>query len=108
MGGGEDPRVTELGYGGGEFHPDTGLWDWYEDVPDAARGGARTLTWVEIFEQWPLIEATFAHEYPGVDLEDEVPRRTWRWFRVRLNHLLSTENALSRHFRAQEPPDEDD
>lgn len=106
MGGEPDPRVTELGYGCGDLDPDTGLYAWYEDVPDVARGGSRVLAWSEVFDQWPLIEACF-HLHYGVDLEREVDRRSWRWFRVRLSHLLNSDTALGQHFRAQERPDDE-
>lgn len=105
MGGVEDdPRVTDLGYGGGDFHPDTGLWDWYEDVPDLARGGAKALRWTEVFDQWVLVEGDFAR-YFRIDLEDELPRRSWRWFRVRVTHLLNGDTALRNHFRTREDVD---
>lgn len=105
MGREPDPRVTDLGYGCGEYHPETDLWDWYEDVPDVAHGGARRLSWTELFDQWALIEGAFAEVF-HLDLEDELHRRTWRWFRVRLNHLISTDSALSRHFRDREQPED--
>lgn len=107
MGGEQDPRVTELGYGCGDLNPDTGLYQWYEDVPDVARGGSRTLPWCELFEQWPLVEATFQQEL-GIDLSrrKSLRRMTWRAFRVRVTHLLSEDTALRRHFRAQEHPDD--
>jgi hypothetical protein len=107
VGGEQDPRITDLGYGCGDLDPDTGLYEWYEDVPDIARGGARALSWCDVFDQWPLVEACFHQEF-GIDLSRRKVRRrtTWRTFRVRVSHLLSEDTALRRHFRDQQRDDE--
>ncbi|GHE38826.1 hypothetical protein GCM10018785_05460 [Streptomyces longispororuber] len=49
-------------------------------------------------EQWPLIEADL-HEVYGIDVGTGVLRgRSWRWLKIRIPGLLSTESRLVRHF----------
>ncbi|MQT03856.1 hypothetical protein FF041_27910 [Streptomyces jumonjinensis] len=61
------------------------------------------MTWAALLEQWPLIEADL-HEVYGLDLSAPglMQARSWRWLRIRILGLLSTESRLARHF---EPPD---
>lgn len=65
--------------GQGEYDEATGLWEWYEE---------QGPSWADVLGQWAAIEADFASHY-GVDLSDELDRRTWRWFRVRLAGLMT-------------------
>lgn len=45
------------------------------------------------------------HEHYGVDLSSGImDQRSWRWFKVRMFGLLSTEGRLSRHFFPPEEP----
>ncbi|MFE1349104.1 hypothetical protein [Streptomyces sp. NPDC058757] len=57
-----------------------------------------------LLEQWALIEADL-HEVYGLDLSAPglLQQRTWRWLRVRILGLLSTECRLQRHFAPPEP-----
>jgi hypothetical protein len=55
-------------------------------------------TWVELAEQWDLIEADF-HEVYGIDLSDGcLDARTGRWLITRIQQLATTDCRLSRHF----------
>jgi hypothetical protein len=55
-------------------------------------------------EQWALIEADL-HETYGIDVGDRalLRARSWRWLRVRILGLLSTECRIQRHFAPPEP-----
>lgn len=57
----------------------------------------------EIFDQWVLLESDF-HEFYGVDLEQVLRERSWRWFRTRVVGLFSCDSRLYRYFK----PDEDE
>jgi hypothetical protein len=84
------------GKGCGSFDPATGLYEWYEDVPEEETGG----TPVEIkavMNRWAVVEPLF-HETFGVDLSEVLHTKSWRWFMVRVGHLLSTQNRLSALF----------
>ncbi|TGB03325.1 hypothetical protein E2651_25375 [Streptomyces sp. MZ04] len=63
------------------------------------------MTWPQLLEQWPLIEADL-HEIYGLDVGDRrlMRARSWRWLRVRILGLLSAESRLSRHFAPPEQP----
>lgn len=39
----------------------------------------------------------------GVELEDEFPKRTWRWFAVKVGYILNSDNPLARKFSKPEP-----
>ncbi|MGI5196585.1 hypothetical protein ACQEVY_23535 [Streptomyces sp. CA-288835] len=62
------------------------------------------MTWERLLEQWPLIEADL-HQVYGIDADSGILRqRSWRWLRIRIFGLLSTESRLHAHFA---PPPED-
>jgi hypothetical protein len=44
-----------------------------------------------------LVEIAFSTLY-HIELEDVFRTRSWRWFRVKIRGLLSTDNPLARHF----------
>ncbi|WP_134324533.1 hypothetical protein [Cumulibacter soli] len=46
---------------------------------------------------WPLVESDFQQHY-GLDLVDEIQKRSWRWFRVRYLYLPPT-SATKQHQR---------
>lgn len=53
-------------------------------------------------DRWELIEADL-HQVYGVDVESGILReRKWRWLRLRITGLLSTECRIHRTFA---PPD---
>jgi hypothetical protein len=56
-----------------------------------------------LLEQWPLIEADL-HETYGIDVgaPGALRERSWRWLKVRVAGLLSTESRLQRHFNPPE------
>ena len=91
-------------YGRGEYHEDTGLWDWYETPREVLTAGT-PVTYLSIFEQWPLVEGSFQAVF-GIDLERVWRRKSWRWFAVRITYLLQTDTALNRFFRPDEEPDQ--
>ncbi|MFI0739347.1 hypothetical protein ACH4PU_14845 [Streptomyces sp. NPDC021100] len=55
------------------------------------------MTWAQILGEWPLVEADL-HEHYGIDLGDDrlLRSRSWRWLRLRILGLLSTESRLAR------------
>ncbi|WP_405663383.1 hypothetical protein [Streptomyces sp. RK9] len=63
------------------------------------------MTWSQLFDLWPLIEADL-HEVYGVDVGDPhlMRTRTWRWLRVRILGLLSADSRLARHLAPPETP----
>jgi hypothetical protein len=111
--GGEDRTLTGLDaiaqYGIGQRDPLTGLYEAY-DIP-AGHAAAQTqtpgerkgkpVTWPELIGQWSLLECDFGTQY-GVELEDAIKIRTWRWFRVKCEGILAAETRINRYFF---PPD---
>jgi len=59
---------------------------------------------VEVLEQWVLLEGAF-HAVYGIDLEDALTTRTFRWFSVRVAYLLAHDNPFGRFF-APRPPEQ--
>ncbi len=53
------------------------------------------MTWARILGEWPVVEADL-HETYGIDIEDVLHTRSWRWLRIRILGLLSTESRLAR------------
>jgi hypothetical protein len=88
-------------YGWGEKDPLTGLYEGYE-LPRDLRESGRAVSWPELLAHWSLLEYSF-HSALGIDLEDVWRRKSWRWFTVRVKHLLSTDTPLARFFA----PDDD-
>jgi hypothetical protein len=100
--GGSDGREGQSGlaaveeYGWGEKDPLTGLYEGY-DLPKDLRQQSRAVGWPELLAQWGLLEYSF-HTVLGIDLEDAWHRKSWRWFAVRVKHLLSQDTPLARFF----------
>ena len=64
------------------------------------------MTWSQILGEWPLVEADL-HEVYGIDVSAPglLAGRSWRWLRVRILGLLSTESRLARYLNPEpEPP----
>jgi hypothetical protein len=59
------------------------------------------LSYDDIFGQWARLEADF-HDVYGVDLEAVFRVKSWRWFMVRVDGLLSCDSRLHRFFREDE------
>jgi hypothetical protein len=59
------------------------------------------LSYDDIFGQWARLEADF-HDVYGVDLEAVFRVKSWRWFMVRVDGLLSCDSRLRRFFREDE------
>lgn len=96
--------------GRGNYDEATGYWDWYEDVPEeltAAGGDYFEWTPAQVLNEWVLLEGAFQAEL-GIDLEDVLRVKSWRWFFTRIRYLMSTDNALSRRFAPKpDPPDQE-
>ncbi|RLU85936.1 hypothetical protein CTZ27_26335 [Streptomyces griseocarneus] len=62
------------------------------------------MTWAQILEAWPLVEADL-HEVYGIDVGAPglLRGRSWRWLRLRILGLLSAESRLARALTP--PPD---
>jgi hypothetical protein len=58
----------------------------------------------QIIEQWVLLEGAFDATF-RYDLSELLHVKTWRWFWVRVQYLLRTDNPLNRHFLP--PPEEE-
>ncbi|MEU0102231.1 hypothetical protein [Streptomyces sp. NPDC006267] len=60
------------------------------------------MTWDALLDEWALIEADL-HQVYGIDAESGVLRdRSWRWLRLRIMGLLSTECRTNRAFNPPE------
>ena len=88
----------------GVYDAATGLWDYPDPDPE------ESLTWARILDQWAILEPAFHMRY-GVDLEDALHVKSWRWFTVRVLYLIfADDNALARvlapsRFQPPEPPE---
>ncbi|MEU0033166.1 hypothetical protein AB0M86_45435 [Streptomyces sp. NPDC051639] len=56
------------------------------------------MSWAQILDEWPLIEADL-HEVYGIDVgvPGLLDTRSWRWLRVRILGLLSADSRVQRH-----------
>lgn len=59
------------------------------------------MTWLDLLEQWPLIESDLQDS--GVDVGDDalMSARSWRWLKTRVTGLLSGDTRTQRYFAAQ-------
>lgn len=94
-----DPRPGAYGDddpGGGPYNPETGIRDWYatpEDKP-MAPVGVESVTWVELLDNWAVIECDL-HQLFGIDVESGIlTRRTWRWLNTRIFDLINQPTRL--------------
>lgn len=88
-------------YGWGEKDPTTGYYEGYDLPKQVAHAGA-PIPFREVFEQWPLVEFSFAQI--GIDLEEVWHVKSWRWFKIRLEGLLTIDSPLSRFFAPEPDP----
>ena len=86
-------------YGRGEKDPDTGLWEWYEDVPQELGARATGFSLLALCERWDLLVADFASEY-GIRVA--TAGLSWREFRSYLTGLLACDSRLRRHFAPED------
>jgi hypothetical protein len=88
--------------GCGTYDEETGLYEWYEGAEGFGGDGP---TWPNILRAWNLVEADL-HDVYQIDVEEPglLASRSWRWLRVRIIGLLTTESRLKRHFA---PPADD-
>jgi hypothetical protein len=87
---GNEPRSAAFNlddYGRGTYHPESGLWDYY-DVPEEVQQRQVAPSWADVLEEWPLVEGAFQHVYQ-LDLSDLLHTRSWRWFAVRVSYLIA-------------------
>lgn len=95
-----DPLEQIARYGGGEIDPQSGYAEYYtlpSDVADRLEhGGGTPVTWELILERWALVECDLQDH--GIDVGDRtlMASRSWRWLRVRIIGLCSTDSRLSR------------
>ena len=79
------------------------MYDSYDLPPELQGSGGPSLTWADLVSHWQLIEIDFQEIY-GIDLASKaMDQRSWRWLRIRIFGLLSTE---CRTQRALNPQDE--
>lgn len=96
-------------YGRGDYDPATGLYEWYEYPDDhparkaegqvSGEGGG--VTWVDLTEQWGLIEADWASEYHRL-LSDDYRSMTSRHFEALVRGLFAADTRVARHFAPKE------
>lgn len=67
--------------------------EWEEETPNGI--DLSKLTWENMLGHWDAIETDFAHFF-HLDLEDQIPKRTWRWFTIRVFRLLGEDTLLAR------------
>jgi hypothetical protein len=62
------------------------------------------VTWRQLLDEWPLIEADL-HEVYGIDAGEPglLRARSWRWLRARIFGLLSADSRINRLLNP--PPD---
>ncbi|MFF9284871.1 hypothetical protein [Streptomyces griseosporeus] len=62
------------------------------------------MTWRQLLDEWPLIEADL-HEVYGIDVGAPglLRARSWRWLRARIFGLLSADSRINRLLNP--PPD---
>lgn len=58
----------------------------------------RPISYDDIFEAWPLLEADFLDVY-NIDLEEVFHRKSWRWFAALVDGLLACDSRIHRQFR---------
>lgn len=61
------------------------------------------MSWPQIAAEWDLLEISFSTLY-GIEIEDEFPVRSWRWFTVKVRGLLQSDTPLARHFAPTPEP----
>jgi hypothetical protein len=89
-------------YGGGEYDPDTGLYEWYS-IPESVQAAERqaagvdpSLRWGDILTHWSAIENDLQDR--RIDLDDPAIRaRTGRWLRTRIVGLLTAPPIQTEH-----------
>jgi hypothetical protein len=93
--GGAPPRDGVNAYGWGEYDWSSGLYEGYSVPLDQQEAiGRPAVTWETILGHWELVEADL-HQVYGVDLGDPSLRRSWRWLKLRIAGLCSTDCRLS-------------
>ncbi|GGO54100.1 hypothetical protein GCM10012286_63070 [Streptomyces lasiicapitis] len=100
------PEPCGAPIGRGEYDEVSGLHEWYEwPAGTGPRTAQASLTWPQLLDQWPLIEADL-HEAYGVDVGHRrlMRARSWRWLRVRVLGLLSADSRLARHLASPDKP----
>jgi len=61
------------------------------------------VSWAQILANETAVEADLAQVY-GVDYEDSLDTRSWRWLRTRIFGLLSTDSRLHRSLTPRQDP----
>ena len=90
-----------VGYGTKD--PNTGLYESYGPAKHLTSDPGRLITLTEVFEQWALVEFSF-ESVLHIDLSEVWVSKSWRWFKTRLQGLLTTASPLSEFFADDTPP----
>ncbi len=92
--------------GRGDYDPDTGISEWYEEDPSQ---GSQGFTLTQLWAMRDLLEADLHSEY-GIDADladpDSSPALTghsWRWLLVRIRGLLEQPDTRLSMALAPEP-----
>lgn len=102
---GKSPDEDPLGQGWGRGEQNEfGVYEYYE-YPEQRQ--ATGPTWTEIVTHGDLIEVDF-QQYYGLDLRDVWHRKTLRWYRIRIEGLLSEPSRLARTLRAADTDDDEE
>lgn len=61
------------------------------------------MSWADILAHETAIEADL-HQTYGIDYEDALDTRSWRWLSLRILGLLSTDSRIHRLLTASQDP----
>ncbi|OPC83003.1 hypothetical protein B4N89_20535 [Embleya scabrispora] len=61
------------------------------------------MKWQQILDHEDAVEADL-HQVYGIDYDDALDRRSWRWMAVRIAGLLSTDSRLYRALTPRQDP----
>jgi hypothetical protein len=89
----EEDHIRKAGRG--RYDPDTGLYEWYEDLPEEAHAGVIAPTWPQIVTHWQQIVID-AQEHYQLELDNLLllQQRSWAWLERRIIGLLNMHGQL--------------
>ncbi|MFT8532188.1 hypothetical protein, partial [Bifidobacterium aquikefiri] len=81
--------------GRGRYDPDTGLYEWYEDLPEEAHAGVIAPTWPQLIDHWQQITVDAQKNYQlEFDNQLLLEARPWAWLERRIIGLLGMNGQL--------------